>query len=542
MKTYRFKTFLCILILFFAGACKDFLDVNVDPNNPTEAPLGQLLTNAQVTVANTIGLSTSGFSSHLSVFIHQTTRRAEPDSYGTSGDDFMIGQAWNNLYAGALQDLELIIENGTESGDLQYVGIAQIMKAYTYSVMVDVWGDIPFSEANQGPDLRFPIFDNDEAIYQKIFSIIDAGIANLDNEDAENLNDPGAADLIYQGDIDLWRKAAKTLKLKLYNQIRLVADVGDEVNALLAEGDLISERDESFELKYGTSNNPDNRHPAYIVEYPSPQKTYYISPYFYEIMNGVSNENPIFNGIEDPRTPYYFFNQLADGAAAENPTAYRVGDFVSIKFASNDPNRDQAMGSSQTVLGLYPIGGRYDDGEGGAVTSIGDISGGGDAPQSLISYYHRLYIEAELALVGVADGDARDILVDAIKASFRQVNYVAENTTNTNTVPVIPTATVDNYVDAVMLKYDAASKEGRLEIILTQKWIASFGNSVEPYNDYRRTGYPRIFNPNTDNDPLTVLSRDFPVALPYRTLDLTLNPNAPDQKNITTNKVFWDNQ
>ena len=544
MKIFQqYKIYLLALVMCLTGACdKEFLDVNVDPNNPTEAPLGQLLTNSQVTIANTVGLSTAGFSSHLSVFIHQTTRRAEPDAYGTSGDDFMIGEAWNNLYAGALQDLEIMIETGTESGDLQYVGVAQILKAYAFSVMVDVWGDIPFSEANEGPELRFPTFDNDADIYPQLFELIDAGIANLENEEAENVNIPGADDLIYGGNIGHWVKAAKTLKLKLYNQIRLVSDVSAEVNALITEGDLISSIDEAFELPYGTSNNPDNRHPGYIGEYPSPQKTYYISPYFYEILNGISAENAIFNGIEDPRIPYYFFNQLTAGEPAENPTAYRRGDFVSIKFASNHPNRDQAMGSSQTVLGLYPIGGRYDDGEGGAVTSQDEISGGGDVSQRLISHFIRLYTEAELAVTGVSGGDARDLLMAAIEASFAQVMYIVNNSTNNNTVPEIPADAITNYMDAVMLKYDAASAEGKLEIILTQKWIASFGNSVEPYNDYRRTGYPRIFDPNTDTDPLTVLSRDFPVALPYRTLDLTLNPNAPAQKNITTEKVFWDNE
>ncbi len=75
---------------------------------------------------------------------------------------------------------------------------------------------------------------------------------------------------------------------------------------------------------------------------------------------------------------------------------------------------------------------------------------------------------------------------------------------------------------------------------MTEKWIASFGFGNDAYTDYRRTGYPIMFNPNTDNNPFTILNRAYPLSLPYYTSDLAINPNADAQRNPATDRVFWD--
>ena len=75
---------------------------------------------------------------------------------------------------------------------------------------------------------------------------------------------------------------------------------------------------------------------------------------------------------------------------------------------------------------------------------------------------------------------------------------------------------------------------------MTQKWIASFGYGIDAYNDYRRTGYPLLHDGNTDNLTITVRTREYPLSYPWKTDDLSVNQNAPAQKNITTFNVFWD--
>ncbi len=529
------KLWALTLMIVSVSGCDSFLDINVDPNNPSQVTLGQLLTQSQVTMVNSFGIGNPGLSTPASILVHQTVQRGSVDSYFVSGEDFQIQTAWQNLYSGSLEDLKVIIDLGTEENDLHYVGIAKILTAYTYSMMVDVWGDIPFSEALQGDVFLYPAYDDDASIYPQLITMLNDGIANLD---ADSDDQPGADDVIYGGDLDVWRKFAKTLKLKIYNQTRLVNDVSADVNALLTEGDLL-EAGEDFELPYGTSVSPDNRNPAFALEYTLGNRPSYISPYFYEILTDQSDLNDVLEGIVDPRVPYYWFNQLTDPADAQNPTEYTDDNgFLSIHFASQGVNQGWQQDRSQTVLGLYPIGGRYDDGAGGIVNTSGAVSGPGTVAQRLLPYFASLYIQAELALTepGV-NGDAGVLFEDAMRASFEKVNDIASGAS----APAISDGDIDDYVDAVMAKYDAADDNGKLELIMTEKWIASFGFAMDAYTDYRRTGFPVLYDPNTDDLPFTVTSRQYPVSLAYNSNSLNLNQSAPvAQKNVTTDRVFWD--
>ena len=116
--------------------------------------------------------------------------------------------------------------------------------------MVDVWGDIPFSEFNKFKEgVVQPAFDDDKDIYPQLFTMIDAGIADINNP-AANPSVPGTDDVIYSGNTGRWIKAANTLKLKLYTQIRKVQDVSTQVNALLATpANLINAKEESFVIQ-----------------------------------------------------------------------------------------------------------------------------------------------------------------------------------------------------------------------------------------------------------------------------------------------------
>lgn len=533
----QLKIWSTTTLVLLASGCDDFFDINVDPNNPSKVAVSQLLTAGQIAMVNSFGIGSPGLSTPGSILVHQTVQRGSVDQYNVSTEDFQIQTAWQNLYSGALQDYKVIIDQATEENNPRYVGVAKILTAYTYSMMVDMWGDIPFSEALNGAGIQYPIYDDDAAIYPHLITMLDEGIAEIEKEEGVG---PGSDDLIYEGDLTKWKRFANTLKLKMYNQVRLVQDVSAEVNALLAAGDLMEDEDDDFELQYGTSVAPDDRNPAFVLEYTPGNRLSYISPYFYEIMTNKSQLNDVLDGVVDPRVPYYWFEQLAPGEAPQNPAEYHVEDkgFLSIWFSSTGVDQGWQQDRSQTVLGLYPIGGRYDDGEGGEVDLSGDVSGPGNVPQRLLTYFSMLYTQAELALTepGVT-GDVRALFGEAMQASFDKVNEVAEE----SDAPVIEDAEVDAYIAAVMAKYDAADNEGKLELIMTEKWIASFGFALDAYTDYRRTGYPIMFDPNTDPLPFTGTSRGYPVALAYNGQAVNLNRNAPKEpKSVTTDRIFWD--
>jgi len=558
----KFYKILAVLACVTLLSCeKDFLDINDDPNNPLDVSLELLLPSTQLDLAGALGSNGGGLSYISTIYMSQLVeRRPTTNDYAIQGADFGNTAPWLVLYTRALADIEIIIKKGTELEAFPYVGISQIMKAYAYSLMVDIWADIPFSEAHKAGILS-PAYDQGENVYPQLFALLDEGIENLGKE---SVFEAGNDDLFYGGDTDLWVKFANSLKLKMYNQIREVQDVSTEIAALLSEGNLISDESEDFQMAYGTSAGPENRNPGYKQEWNAGGANYFINPFFYETManmNTFGHRN--YGGdidIVDPRIPYYFYNQIAEVSADDspgNPCSYCYGyvdaasgifitrvpelkgtGIVSIySFSLNiDPNEGYDQGTAQTVSGLYPLGGEYDDGEGGPSSFD---RGNPQVPQRLLTHYALKFIEAELYLTKVVPGDPRAALEEAIWASFSKVNEIAGSVGS----PLIADDDIADYVDAVLADYDADDDTGKLEHIMTQKWIAGFGWGADLYTDYRRTGFPVLHDANTDNLNFTIRNREFPNSFPWPTANLQVNGNAPTQKNVVSDdaKPFWMN-
>lgn len=532
MKKY-FKVTLIGLLLVVISGCGDFLDINDDPNNPLDVRVNQLLPAVEERIAAAVGMG--GLSGTASFLMQYNVTRGNLNDYIIAANTG--SGTWNTLYTDCLTDIREIKRIAGASGYTAYTGVAKILEGYIYSVLVDYWGDVPFSQAVNGSGNPTPNFDDDAAIYDGIFALIDEGLADLNQPVTFAIR---SDDRIYGGDLVKWRKFANTLKLKLYNQIRLVEDVDAEVNALLANpANLMTSIDDDFELPYGSSTNPDNRNPVYPGQYAAGTKTS-PNPYFYEVLN---NLNTFGHGgnifpVTDPRGPYYIYKQLVPAESPQNPAAYHdTGTgFLSIySFSFNiDPNEGFDQSASASVMGLYPIGGRYDNGDGAAANN----NGYGQTPQRILTFFAQKYIEAELALAGVTASDPRALLITAIDQSFAKVNEVASAAGS----PLISTAARDTYRDAVIAVYDAATTdEERLQVIMTQKWIASYGYAVDAFTDFRRTGFPILHDGNTDNRPTTVRTRDLVLSLVYPDNEVLLNPNAPAQRNPYLSAVFWDN-
>jgi hypothetical protein len=143
-----------------------------------------------------------------------------------------------------------------------------------------------------------------------------------------------------------------------------------------------------------------------------------------------------------------------------------------------------------------------------------------------------------------------------MEASFAKVDQVVAGSGTSQSVPTLEgSPEVIAFMDGIDNEFAAANDEKKLELIMTQKWVATFGDSMDQYNDYRRTGYPILADPNgpspeyqLDNgdgwplqDNLTVLNNGFQYSFFWPQPELNLNQNAPEQKDPTTVKIFWDN-
>jgi len=551
----HFIYFFTTLIVLVAGitGCKKFLDVNKNLNDPTAVPVSLLLSRCERDISNNIALG-SGLGGTMSIYVHQTTGRVGADRYGAGS------AGWDGLYT-AVANLNVIITQGTAETRYAYAGIAKILKAYTFSILVDVYGDVPFSEFDKFADgITQPKFDKGKDIYPQLLSMIDEGIADINNP-APNASKPAADDYIYKGDLTKWKKAANTIKLKLYTQVRRVQDVKAAVTALLSTpANLINSQAESFMMPYGPFGTTDDRHPAYGDYNATQRGGQLLSPWLYEIMKGW-NAN-ILNGIADPRIPYYAYNQKSKlggtNPTPENCTEYRDGGFISIYFGSNGNCRDGSNSNTYSLLGLYPAGGRFNDSTAVQINTITPIKAGtGALPHQFITYADRLFLEAELINTGVITGDEKAKFSQALDESFLQMDYIITNfikpssAGSPQTVPAIATlAATTSYKTAVLAAFDAATPAKKLELIMTEKWINRIENPVDSYTDYRRTGYPVLFAPapagtvtsvtGPDNKVTPVQNdRQYPLSLPFNTNEIAFNANAPVQKVPENYKVFW---
>lgn len=527
-KTIR-TTFLLGLLLT-AGACKDFIDINTDPNNPTAPVLELLLPATQVSMAGSLRDVNEG-----AAIVMQHLYIAAPSRNFQDGTDYQ--QSWNALYTQTLKDMEVIIAEGTRLQRWDYVAIAKLQKAYVYSIMVDLWGDIPYTDASKGLTASDPPFESGQAIYDKLFTLIDEGLADA-NKGNFNIQ-PTTADVIYRGDKAAWIRMGNSLKLKLFNQIRLVQP--DKAKAgiaalLTANAPLITTNAQDFSFRFGSTETPANRHPWHRTEYQA-TKRYYMSQNFIERLFG----------SDDPRMRYFFYRQTSNYTVGFTPTGNGYfGRYTGDATAS--PN-DNAL---KATAGVYPAGGLYDaspinnlttanvfitnSGATGAPKVVTNLDGSGAGVLPLITNAMVKFTLAEAALTLGTAGDPKVLFQEGITASLNSINTIS--TSGGNSAPALPTATVTSFVANRTALYDAATAAGKLGVVMTQKYIALYGNGMEAYNDYRRTGLPTLPAPIA---PLNT----FPLRLAYSITELATNASVSDKadqlqtaQQITP--VFWD--
>ena len=565
LKSKNYYLFFALLLLVVSSCEITDLDINTDPNNASEASLNLLLTSAQFEGVNTFagGLNdaTMGFQ-----------------GINTSNDDFNFTNSswngtWNFLYSGPLKDLEEIISGADPEVNPNYLGIAQIMKAYYFTTMVDLWGDVPYSEAFKGnaeETITEPVYDSGASIYADAFLLIDQGITNLAKSQGVSVK----GDIIYGGNLTRWRKAAKSLKLKLLINTRNVNSNTAAIQSLISEGDLILSGSNDFQLRFSSLKNPDNRHPMYQAGYAGGEAgySYFGHQLMYEMLSS-----------KDPRTPFYFKRQTTEILDPEDPTAKQTipcsqrddcvyNYFVTSSKVTNgifgvDPDgltdsqasylagffgRDRSDPSGipndnplRTTVGAYPAAGLFDKSAG---LTGGNKFGVGDGIFPIISSWMVKFwmLEAQIALNVNTGYTESDLLAEAIGDQMKKVISVGtsadpqassdiSNWPNLYSWPIV-FKTENEYINSIISDYPTSgSSNQRLNTVLKHAWFANFGNGFEGYNSFRRTGFPSYIQA-----PLQLI-RQFALSFPYAQDEINLNPNTPQKAyDSPSAAIFWD--
>jgi hypothetical protein len=191
-------------------------DINQDPTSTIDAPPFVLLAPAELALAYTqhgdIGRYTGLFTQqHIGAY----RQFASFQNYSFNTADF--GNVWNTLYTTCMGNLNKIIVSTTATKNANYCGVAQALMAYTTVMCVDLWNDVPYSDAFKGLAQLQPKYDKGAAVYTEALALCDKALVNLAKTGtAAGSILPGGEDLIYGGDVALWISFVHGLKARIY--------------------------------------------------------------------------------------------------------------------------------------------------------------------------------------------------------------------------------------------------------------------------------------------------------------------------------------
>ncbi|OEJ99290.1 hypothetical protein A8C32_08975 [Flavivirga aquatica] len=559
MKKIFIKSFVLTSLLaglLIIHSCET-LDLNVveDPNavSPGAADPDLFLNSIQITLSEIISGKEGGAEDGLSEFGMEPVRMLHGfgPSYRELNDPGDFADVWADSYSNALIDIKTMNVLAEEKGLYTHIAIGQIIESYIMMTLVDFFGDVPYSQALKGSELLLnPDVDSGASIYEAVDLLLLDAVSNL----AKDETAAPAVDLYYNGSETSWRKLANTLRLKLHLQQKLVNKTASTaaINALISDDDLITSASRDFQFQYSTNAAaPDSRHPYFEKNYTgSPDSDFYMSNYYMSLLaNNYS--------IADPRTRYYFYRQQSDFSAAnvvtkdcvtqDRPTWYNANDShctVSDVNGFNglwgrdhlDPDGIPPDDQLRTFPGIYPAGGDFDSDSfnnySGAAAASAGLAGAGITPIMLSSFTNFMLAEAALTLN--TTGNPVVYLEAGIRESISKVMNFGANVAGSSST--IPTSTdIETYITEVLAEYNGGSDEDKLKVIVEQYFIALWGNGIEAYNTYRRTGQPSDIQPSVElEDPGTFLRSNW-----YPSSAADNNQNIT-QKDGVEEPVFWD--
>ena len=414
---------MCLVMLF---SC-DYGDTNIDPANPLDVTIPLLLPSAEGRIAYFLGGDASRYCGVFSQHFGGGGRQhLLIGRYGFTESD--VNTAWNQQYAGSLQDLKVIIDKANAEGAAsaeQFSGAAKVLTAYLIVVLSDLYEEIPYSEALQGIEIQEPAYDTRETIYSTAHTLLSEAITELGVSSDIAL---GGEDLIYGGDASKWIKAAHSIEARIY------LHEGNYDAALTSAASGFTSNADDMEYAFGSAATETN--PWYQFE--EQRGDVVMGKYFIDMLLSTN----------DPRIDFFAI-----------PTNYSA--------VVND-------GAAPTYVGApagNPVGGESTVADLNEAIKTTYTSRGSAVP--FITYAELKFIEAEAHLrKGSADASAAADAANAgIEASLVKVTGASD--------AIYLTA---NSLDAGSIN---------LEAVIGQKYIALF-TQVESWNDWRRTGYPQL--------------------------------------------------
>lgn len=484
MKKLKYIPLIALALVF---GCSDYLDVNVDPNNPADADERLVLPAAQQSIAARIGnyyrITGSIWSQHYTQN-NTSSQYITTDNYDVENFNFLETD-FIEMFSGGLNDLKFVKDKAEVSENWTTYLIAQTLEAYAYQVIADLYDGAPLTEGLGGSVGNFtPLWDSGPEVYETLISRLDNALSK-DFDVSTNVS-PAANDLIFGGDAESWIRFANTLKLKLLIRYSAAdpSKAQSLISAFMSSGPLFLQTDASIATYY---DQPDRGNPLYEADRRNQNTT-----------TNLKASLTMVNYMEvntDSR-----INAVFDAPLAGGPVKGMRQGTSSVPSTQLD---------SRTISGAKVLP---------------------TDPVYFISLPEAYFLRAEAAARGYSNENAKSLYDLGVLAAFDRYGLNGSS-----------------YIGASgAYKYPGGTTEQNVEAIIEQKWIAHLGgNSMEAWFDMLRTGYPAFsaFAPGVIGyDPLApgapifsfpvdavTFNGEFPRRLLIPEDEVLNNPNAPDQ-------------
>lgn len=499
------KILLLISFVSIAMSCSsDITDMNVDPKRPTSTKPEYMFTNAQKRLVDQM----SSTSVNLNVFRLLSQQWAECTYPNESQYDLSGRKIPDNhfrvLYRDVLADLYdakgMIKAQVTETEEAAIINenrlaLIEIFEAYTYSILVDTFGNVPYTQSGDIVKYPLPVYDDGKTIYKDLIVRLTKAVAVLKKNDATA--NFGGADIIYSGNAasnKKWVKFANSLIVRLAVNISDVepAYAATELQAAIASGIMTGNAD-STKLTYLTTSG--NQNPLYADLVTSNRNDFIPAEPFVSAMDAV-----VAGG--DPRMAKYFVN-------ATKPVPV-------------------------IPAGRTFVGGTY--GEANVFETYSHITAtlnNAAYPGTLIDYTEIQFLLAEAAEKNLIPGGSAQA----------KVYYDAGITASMADWGVAP-ASIATYLTQPKVNYlDAQSGATWQEKIGKQAWFALYNRGFEAWTSYRRLDFPKLKSPTAavNKNILTV-----PVRYTYPGVEQSVNGTNYTKAStdiggdLLNTKLFWD--
>jgi hypothetical protein len=493
--TNKIKPFLIAIVvaaIAITGCKKGTFDINSpNPNVPSTVPPQFSLSAAIKESADLMYNSNEDFMQYWMGYWSVSGDYIPSNSvvlYQLNTDYF--SNNWDQAYLN-LKNYDIISQASTDPASANYLAISKIMQAFVYQRVVDLYNDAPYGNALKGGTDNFPTYDKASDIYTSLIGKVDSAIILINSAPAGAIV-PGDDDILFGGDMDMWKKFANTLKLKLLlrTTVKPVMDIKAALGTL-AVGDFLGAGEDAA-VQPGYQNVASQQNPQWAdigfvpAGQPTGNNTYY---------RANSYAVSFYSNTNDPRDEYFY---------APNSS----GEIKGRQFGST------ALEHNTEISGV--------DGQG--------ILQSPSQPAVILPAFESLFLQAEAIQEGYLTnaGSASDAFKSAVTESFRLLGipdygaaaatYFSQSNSNTN--------------------FDISSN--KIKTIIIQKWAAlNAYDPLESFSDWRRLGIPSdlpvsIYPGNT--------ATHIPIRLLYPSSEYnynTDNVNAEGTISQFTSKIFW---